>query len=316
MKKYFTVRGVSVLSCLFLLSSCAEDELNICFTGDLLLDRGVRQQIEKKGVDALFENVAPLFSTYDAVVVNLECPVTERNTPINKRYIFRAEPQYLPALKRAGITHAALANNHTNDQNRAGIEDTYNYLKANNIIPLGAGKNETEACNPIFINKGKIKVALFNSVLIPLENWVYLSDTYGVCQSSPDELCEKIRNLRSVEKDCYVVVVLHWGVEYAATPLPEQRYTARKLIDAGADAVIGHHPHVVQPIEIYRGKYIFYSLGNFIFDSKRENANVGILASLSFSKTGIKGKHYDYKIKRCVPIVIKKSQEQLQCLLP
>jgi len=303
MKKYFTVPVVSLLSCLFLLSSCAEDELNICFTGDLLLDRGVREQIEKRGIDKLFENVSPLFSTYDAVVVNLECPVTERNTPINKRYIFRAEPEYLPSLKKSGITHAALANNHTNDQNRDGIEDTYNHLKTNGIVPIGAGANETEACRPVFINKGKVKVALFNSVLIPLENWVYLSDVYGVCQASPDELCEKIHNLRTVEKDCYVVVVLHWGAEYAVAPLPEQRYAAHKMVDAGADAIIGHHPHVVQPIEMYNGKYIFYSLGNFIFDSKRKIANTGILASLSFSKTGIKGKQYDYEIKRCVPIV-------------
>ena len=303
MKGYFTVRAVSLLCYLFILSSCIKSELNICFTGDLLLDRGVREQIEKRGIDKLFENVSSFFSTYDAVVVNLECPVTERIMPINKRFVFRAEPEYLPSLKKAGITHAALANNHTNDQNRAGIEDTYNHLKNNGIIPIGAGVNETEACCPVFIKKGKIKVALFNSVLVPLENWVYLHDAYGVCQASPDELCEKIRNLRTVEKDCYVAVVLHWGVEYAATPLPEQRYAAHKLIDAGADVIIGHHPHVVQPIEIYNGKYIFYSLGNFIFDSKREIANVGILASLNFSKTGIKGKQYDYEIKRCVPII-------------
>ena len=304
MKRYLTVPVVSLLSCLFLLCSCTEDELNICFTGDLLLDRGVREQIEKRGVDKLFENVSPLFSTYDAVVVNLECPVTERNAPINKRYIFRAEPEYVPSLKKAGITHAALANNHSNDQNRAGIEDTYNHLKANDIVPIGAGKNETEFCSPVFINKGKIRVALFNSVVIPLENWVYLSDTYGVCQLSPDELCERIRNVRNEEKNCYVVVVLHWGVEYAATPQPDQRLAAHTLIDAGADAIIGHHPHVVQPIEIYKGKYIFYSLGNFIFDSKRENANRGIVAGLSFSKTEIQATHYDYEIQRCSPVIV------------
>jgi len=305
MRGCFTVQVVSLLSCLFLLSSCAEDELNICFTGDLLLDRGVREQIEKRGADKLFEGVSSIFSTYDAVVVNLECPVTKYNMPVNKRYVFRADPEYLPSLKKAGITHAALANNHTNDQNRAGIEDTYNHLKVNKIIPLGAGKNETEACSPIFIRKGKLKVALFNSVLLPLENWVYLSDAYGVCQASPDELCEKIRELRSVDKDCYVVVILHWGVEYAATPLPDQRYAAHKLIDAGADAIIGHHPHIVQPVEIYKGKYIFYSLGNFVFDSKREIANIGILAGLNFSKSGIKEQHYDYEIKQCAPIIMK-----------
>ena len=185
-----------------------------------------------------------------------------------------------------------------------GIEDTYNHLKNNGIIPIGAGADETEACRPVFIEKGKMKVALYNSVLVPLENWVYLSDAYGVCQTSPDELCEKIKQLRSVEKECYVVVILHWGAEYAASPLPEQRYAAHQLMDAGADAIIGHHPHVVQPIETYNGKTVFYSLGNFIFDSKREIANVGILAGLNFSKKGIVVKHYDYEIKQCVPDLV------------
>jgi poly-gamma-glutamate synthesis protein (capsule biosynthesis protein) len=212
----------------------------------------------------------------------------------------------LPALKSVGITHAALANNHTCDQGREGIESTFINLTANGIIPLGAGCNETKACDPIFVNKGKIKVALFNSVLVPLENWMYLSDSYGICQSSVDELCGKIQNTKMVEKKCHVVIILHWGAEYATDPMPEQRYYARKLIDAGADVIIGHHPHVIQPTEIYKDKHIFYSLGNFVFDAKREIANIGILASLTFKENEITATEYRYRIKQCVPGINEK----------
>jgi poly-gamma-glutamate synthesis protein (capsule biosynthesis protein) len=304
MLRYLFKFSILLVSSATILISCDKDELSICFTGDLMLDRGVREQINRKGADALFADVSSLFATYDAVVVNLECPVTTRNTPISKQYVFRAAPEYLAALRRAGITHSALANNHTNDHGRHGVEDTYNYLKTNDITPLGAGSNATEACSPIFINKGKISVALLNSVLVPLESWPYLSDAYGVCQASIDELCKKIQDIKEAKQDCRIVVILHWGAEYSSSPTPLQRFYAQKLIDAGADAIIGHHPHVVQPTETYKNKPVFYSLGNFIFDAKREDANQGILAGLTFTKEGVTAaKVHCYEIKRCIPII-------------
>jgi len=308
MREFFTVRAVSALFCTIILFSCAKnnDELTICFTGDLLLDRGVRQQIEFRGVDALFDSVAPVFRSADAVVVNLECPATEQNAPINKRFIFRADPQWLPALKKAGITHAALANNHTNDQGRGGLEDTYNNLKNNDLIPIGAGKNAETAAKPVIIKKGKIKAAIFNSVLVPLENWVVLPDDFSVNQQSASELCENIKFFKHKNKNCFVVAVLHWGVEYDSIPNAEQRFAAHSLIDAGADAVVGHHPHVVQQLEYYHNKPIFYSLGNFIFDSKNPAANEGVLATLTFSEKGIKTETQKYRIEQCKPLIFKK----------
>ncbi|GHT18353.1 hypothetical protein FACS189429_4730 [Bacteroidia bacterium] len=268
-----------------------------------MLDRGVRQQIELKGVDTLFSDVEGFFWRNDAVVVNLECPVTERNTPINKRFIFRAEPQWLPALKKAGITHATLANNHTNDQGRQGLIDTYNHLKNNNLMPIGAGKNAEKAAMPVMIEKGKIKVAVFNSAIVPLENWVFLPDTFGICQLSAVELCENVRSFKQNSKNCYIVVVLHWGVEYQPKPTADQRFQAHSLIDAGADAIIGHHPHVAQPLEYYHNKPIFYSLGNFIFDSKNSAAQEGIFARLTFFQTGMNAQTFGYRIENCKPIL-------------
>ncbi|MDR0843703.1 MAG: CapA family protein [Tannerella sp.] len=287
---------------LFILSSCAEHELSICFTGDLLLDRGVREQINRKGADALFVGVSPVWANYDAVIVNLECPATTRQAPVNKRYIFRADPQWLPALQKAGITHAALANNHTYDQGRGGLEDTYRNLQEAHITPIGAGSNAPQACSPVFISKGNIKVAVFNSVLLPLENWVYLEDEPSICQASVEELCEQIRQLKA-KAECYIVVVLHWGIEYAGRPQLQQRQDACRLIDAGADAIVGHHPHVFQPEETYRDKTIFYSLGNFIFDARREDANQGVMAGFTFTSKGITVQKHFYKIIQGAPIL-------------
>ncbi|MDR1919015.1 MAG: CapA family protein [Tannerellaceae bacterium] len=289
---------------LLILSSCSSHELSICFTGDLLLDRGVREQIDRKGgAAALFSQVSAVWADYDAVVVNLECPVTTRLAPVNKRYVFRADPPCLPALQKAGITHAALANNHSYDQGRNGLEDTYRHLCEQNIRPIGAGSNASQACRPVFVSKGSIRVAIFNSVLLPLENWEYLADAFSLCQASTEELCMQIRQLKSKEK-CYVVVVLHWGTEYAAQAHLQQIRDARQLIDAGADAIVGHHPHVVQPQESYRGKPIFYSLGNFIFDARREGANRGLMAGLTFTRQGISIQKHGYEIRQCIPFLL------------
>lgn len=158
---------------LLLLTACqhpSEECLSIAFTGDVLLDRGVRQQIQRGGVEDLFASVAPLFHQMDATVINLECPVTSVRSPLHKKYIFRAEPRWMEELVKAGISHAALANNHTMDQGRSGLTDTYQHLLSAGITPIGYGNTSSESCQPVVIKKGKIKVALFNSVTLPLEN--------------------------------------------------------------------------------------------------------------------------------------------------
>ena len=146
----------------------SEDELTLIFTGDVLLDRGVRPYAEREGVKALFAGVDSVFRKADAVVINLECPLTEVVSPVNKHFVFRGEPQWAKGLREAGITHAAMANNHTYDQGRQGLLATYNHLKAVGIEPLGFGYSKDERIQPAIIRKGATEVALFNSVLLPL----------------------------------------------------------------------------------------------------------------------------------------------------
>lgn len=289
-----------------LFSQCKqEDPLTICFTGDVLLDRGVRTQIEKHGLPYILDSVAPVFQSADATVVNLECPVTNFVSPVNKRFIFRADPEGLPALRDAGITHAALANNHSLDQGSQGLEDTYIHLMSNGIVPLGYGDTQSSACRPMLIRKRNIEVALFNSVLLPLENWVYLEQDKGICQATVDILIDEIQSFKKNHPDTYIITVLHWGIEYQQHPTPFQRREAYRLIDAGTDAVIGHHPHVIQEEEIYKGKPIIYSLGNFIFDQSKPETSRSVIVEFSLNTSNITYKKYPVQIRNCKPYLSK-----------
>ena len=267
----------------------------------MLLDRGVRRQIEKQNVSWLFEDVENIFRSSDAVIINLECPITDTLSPVNKRFIFRADSDVSPALRKAGITHAALANNHTIDQGRRGLTSTAYYLRQAGITPLGYGENQEAACRPVIISKKGMEIAVFNSVLLPLENWVYLEGQPCVCQASVEDLAIRIRTLKAEKPNCRVVAALHWGIEYHSKPTDRQRRDAYCLIDAGADAIVGHHPHVVQEEEFYKSKPIFYSLGNFVFDPIYPDAKKSRLLQLIFGKEGISYRMKEMKIEECRP---------------
>jgi poly-gamma-glutamate synthesis protein (capsule biosynthesis protein) len=294
----------SFLAALFLFSCHHPSEkLEICFTGDLLLDRGVREQIDRKGADALFESISPEFKSADFSIANLECPVTKVESPVYKRFVFRGEPEWLPALKKAGLTHLCMANNHTYDQGRAGITGTYKNLLKNDLVPLGYGADQKQASLPVIIEKNDLRVAIFSSVLVRLENWEYFADSVGVCQLSAGELSEEIKKYHNTYPGDKIVVILHWGVEYQPEPDKDQRTSARQFIDAGADAVVGHHPHVIQSHEYYKGKPIYYSLGNFVFDPTREEAKKGMLLKLIFSGSEVKDSYKIFEIKNCAPVL-------------
>lgn len=283
--------------------SCSQQEecLTVSFTGDVLLDRGVRKKIEKKGVADLFKSVSPLFHSSDAVVINLECPVTNSVSPVNKKYIFRAEPEWMRELHEAGVTHAALANNHTVDQGRSGLTDTYQNVLSSGITPLGYGETSSKSCRPVLLTKGAIRVALFNAVTLPLENWVYLENHPGICQASIPLLEEKVKDYKQEHPKDYVVVILHWGIEFQSSPTLSQRKAAHRLIDAGTDAIIGHHPHVIQKEEYYQEKPIFYSLGNFIFDQHKPETSKTVIVQLHFRKHQLSVTAHPVAIKACKP---------------
>lgn len=267
-------------------SEAGRASLTILFTGDVLLDRGVRRVAERKGISYLFEEVSPIFREADAVVVNLECPLTDTISPVNKKYIFRADARWAKDLKAVGITHAAMANNHTNDQGRRGLQATAQHLTEAGITPLGYGKNFKEQISPVLIEKDGISVALFDATTLTIENWCRIDDKPGIAQPTEKELLDGIGDFQHRHPDTHIVVVLHWGVEFQPYPSIRQRALAHKLSEAGVAAVIGHHPHILQPIDTIGKMPVYYSIGNFVFDQKIPKAKESMIARLTFHSNG------------------------------
>ena len=297
---------------LLLMAACQSQSLKICFTGDVLLDRGVRKHIEKSGIDSILSGAAPIFAKADYTVINLECPALTENTPLNKKYIFRAEPEWLYNLEKAGVTHCVMANNHSYDQGREALTETAVNIAGAGMIPVGYGANHEESCKPVIIEKNGIRCAIFSSVFLPLENWMYLPSRPSMCQAGASELAESIMEFKELNPGVSVIVVLHWGVEYRQFPHSGQASDAETLIEAGADLIVGHHPHVVQSIQFIGGKPVFYSLGNFIFDQSKPLQNQAIALIAEFGSDSLLSlKIYPVKLNSCAPSLMKPEDSEL-----
>ena len=278
----------------------------ITFVGDVLLDRGVRKVIDLRGGDHLFTpEVDSLFRTSDVVVANLECPATEIRSPLMKRFNFRAEPQWLPALRRHGITHLNLANNHSTDQGRKGLSSTIGHIRRAGMVPVGAGPTMADATKPVLLTASPRKVFLLASVQMALENYPYLPDRPSVSQLTIDSLCFAIQRLKRQHPGCAVVVSLHWGAEHKTEPIPAQRVQAHRLVDAGADALVCHHTHTLQTFETYRGRPIYYSIGNFIFDQPKPINSRAAIVQLRVTKTAVTATALPIEIRHCVPRLVR-----------
>ena len=325
MRCYKILSRVIGLSFLFLHFSFSPiGAQTITFTGDILLDRGVRLFIEQHGVDALFTpEIDSLFAASDVVVGNLECPATNLKTPASKLYVFRAEPEWLAVLRRHGITHLNLANNHTVDQHRGGLRSTYDNCIRAGIIPIGAGETMNQAAEPVLLNPatsssptgdgresptrglGGRNIWLFASQRLKLENFVPLPDAFSVSQEDMDTLCQRISRLRAADPTAYIIVSLHWGHEHRLQPVPQQRQQAHQIIDAGADCIVAHHTHTLQTIETYKGKPIYYSIGNFIFDLTKPINTRACVVQIKIAPTSphVEVKTIPIEIKNCTPYI-------------
>lgn len=281
----------------------ATDTLTVVFTGDILLDRGVRKHIEWGGTGRLFsKGVDSVLRSSDIVVGNLECPATEIVAPVYKRFIFRAEPKWLQLLRQHGFTHLNLANNHSIDQGGRGLMDTWRNIVREGMVPIGAGKNMREASQPVCIAMKPRKIYVLASLRLPLENYAYLPDRPCVSQENIDTLLSRIVGLKKQEPDCYIIVSLHWGIEHTTSPTLQQKIDARRIIDAGADCMICHHTHTLQTIEIYKNHAIYYSIGNFIFDQNKPLNVAACMVKLKISKHSAQLETIPVKSGLCVKL--------------
>lgn len=302
MRSIFTVLAVSLFNTL----AYSSDSLKIILTGDILLDRGVRRVIEHHGVDHLFsDGIDSVFRSAQVVVGNLECPATKIEAPVFKRYIFRGEPEWLTVLQKHGITHLNLANNHSIDQGREGLIDTKKNIITAGMTPIGAGENMEEASEPVLLASEPRNIWFIPSLRLTLENYAYLTDKPCVSQEPMDSLLSRVYHLRQADSTAVIIVSLHWGGEHTLKPVARQRLDAHQLILAGADAIICHHTHTLQTIETFRGKMIYYSIGNFIFDQQKPLNSKACIVSLNITKDSLETETIPVEIRNCVPYLVK-----------
>jgi len=275
-----------------------KEKITLFFVGDIMLDRGVKNAILKYGEGDFkfpFLNVSQFLTEADLLIGNLEGPVSDKGKKVGSIYSFRMDPKSIEGLKFAGFDILSLANNHIFDYSRVAMEDTFLRLKETQIDYIGAGLNYNEACFPKIKEIKNTKIAFLAFTNLGSRFWQATEKNSGVCWLDKENLKKNIEKAKEIAD--IVVVLFHFGDEYKEKPNSAQKYFSRLAIDFGADLVVGHHPHVVQEIENYKGKYIAYSLGNFIFDQKFSTKTMeGVLLKVLIE---------DKKIKEIFPIKTK-----------
>ena len=245
---------------------------SMLFTGDVLLSEYVLSNYNNQGIDGVVSSpLRDKMINADYTVVNQEFPFSTRGTKApDKQYTFRVDPKYVTILQQLGIDAVGIANNHVLDFGKEALEDTFTTLNNAGIPYTGAGYSLEEASKIIPYEKDGVKVGIVAaSRVIPVTDWDVRNSQPGVFTTyDPANLISVIQKAK--QQYDLVFVMVHWGTEHTDVLEDYQKTIGHQLIDAGADCVIGAHPHVVQGIEKYNGKIIFYSLGNYIFNQNIE----------------------------------------------
>lgn len=269
----------------------SENLVKVNFLGDIMLSRHVNTQMQKYGFDYPWQKVKSQIASSDITFANLEVPISDKVKSPATGMSFVAPTKNLKYIKDSGIDVVSVANNHSANFGYNIFLDNLANLGSANLGICGGGKNESEARAPYIIKIGDKKFAFLcqsaivgtlyakmnsaGSPYLGIEPW-YRDDELSIKALEKD--IKKAKELADV-----VVVSPHWGVEYVHKPNASQRKVAQRAIKAGADLVIGTHPHVVQGIEFFEGRYINYSLGNFIFDQEWSTATKqGVMVSSYF----------------------------------
>jgi poly-gamma-glutamate synthesis protein (capsule biosynthesis protein) len=271
----------------------AQNPVTLFAAGDIMLGRNVEALMNERGMDWPFAKTAPLFGKTDIVFTNLEGPIPKKHVPtLTGSTNFSFKLQVAEVLKRHGITLVSLANNHTFDKGAENFAYTRKVLNNAGIATAG---------HPIEIPEDAVYETTIRGRRIVL---VALHGLNVVRPGIDEEKAFALVAKKAADEDAVVMVSIHWGDEYQLHSNKRQQDFARGLIGHGADLVMGHHPHVVQEVEEYKGKLIFYSLGNFIFDQyfSRETQE-GLALRFAFNQSNVTA--------TLLPVAIVKSQPVL-----
>ena len=281
---FFVCAALSMAS----VAGAASDDpkISIAFVGDIML-ADTPGKVIRQGRDPL-AGFASLLRSADIRVGNLECVVATQGKPEpGKPFTFRAHPRTLKVLKRH-FDVVSVANNHSGDFGPVAFSEMLDRLDRQGIAYFGGGKNLAQAHTPLVIERNGLRLALLGYNEFFPRSFEADHDSPGIAWSEDEQVRLDITRARSQYRADLVIPVMHWGLEHEPLASPRQRQLARLMIDAGADAVVGGHPHVTQDTETYRGKPIIYSLGNFLFDSfSDEDNNTGWLLHMELSRQGV-----------------------------
>ncbi len=232
---------------------------------------------------------AALLQAADLAFANLECTVSFRGSPVpGKAFTFRGSPNALPAVRAAGIDVVSHANNHARDFGTEAVVDSFFFLDSSGIGRCGSGIDYAAAHAPAFASANGLRVAFLAYNDINWPGWVAGAGYPGVADAG--NLAQIAADIAAARADADLVVVsFHWGIEREYTAGGRQRQLAHLAVDCGADLVLGHHPHVIQGFEVYKEKFIAYSLGNFVFNPGSPQCNYTVLAHIKLDSGGFRG---------------------------
>lgn len=264
-----------------------EREVTLGFVGDMMFDRGVKTSVIKNfGGD--FSKVlaeAGMLSKPDIMFGNLEGPISDKGRNVGSKYSFRFDPVITSVMKDAGFDIVSFANNHVGDWTEEAFRDTMGRLEEEGILFTGAGQNIEEAKRPVIIERGGIQIGFIGMSDVGPEWMKASAEKPGILLANDPDLIQIIKDAKASSD--FLVVSVHWGDEYKPHNA-RQEMLAHKMIDNGADIVVGHHPHVAQDVEEYKDGLILYSLGNFVFDQYFSAETMqGMFAEVTINKDGI-----------------------------
>jgi poly-gamma-glutamate synthesis protein (capsule biosynthesis protein) len=286
-------------------ANSATEKVTLAAVGDVLLTRGCGKQIAKHGVNWLFNNTRDILKSTDLAFCNLECPLSTRGIPQKRRFLFRANPQLASSLHTNGFDVVSLANNHTLDYGRDAMLDTVNAVRESGMTPVGAGKNRADASRVKIVKRNGLRVGFVAYSDLPNYSVVPLPDKPTIAGLDTDSLPKEIK---AAKMKCDALVVsIHWGSEYMKIPTERQKTIAHLCIDNGADLILGHHPHVLQPVEVYKGKPIVYSMGGFIWDYSALGADKSAIYIIELGKSSA-------RLRKAIPAKIVGCQPRLKTL--
>ena len=269
--------------------------MKVIIAGDYCPQDRVSGFIQYGNFEAIFGEVKQVLKGVDYSIVNLECPLANDKTlPIKKKGpCLKCSREGVDAIEWAGFKCVTLANNHFRDYGNEGVKATIDYLDERSIDHVGGGRNITQASAVFYKDiKGK-RLAIINCCE---HEFSIATDEMG--GSNPLNPIQQYYSIQEARKEAdYILVVVHGGHEHFQLPSPRMQDTYRFFVDVGADAVINHHQHCYSGYEVYKGKPIFYGLGNFCFDNgkyRRNNWNYGYMVTLDFEETGINYSMHPY----------------------